>query len=99
MQRNRQQRLFTAGFGWKAALCLVLLLLFVFVQVAHVHLSKTELDHCPLCILMQSASPLAAAATLILLVELGLRRQRVEHVRVRTGRALRHSIRPPPQGR
>ena len=48
--------------------CLVLLSLLAVVQVAHVHPVETAADHCPLCIVMHSATPVAVAAALVVLV-------------------------------
>jgi hypothetical protein len=50
--------------------CLVLLALLAFVQVAHVHPVDTDADHCPLCIVMHSAAPVAVAAAAIVLVQI-----------------------------
>lgn len=53
-------------------LCLLLLLLLTFGQVAHIHATTAETDHCPLCIVLHSAAPVAvAAAVVIVLVPLG----------------------------
>jgi hypothetical protein len=48
--------------------CLALLALLAVVQVAHVHAATSDADHCPLCIVMHTAAPIAAAAAVILLV-------------------------------
>jgi hypothetical protein len=50
--------------------CLVLLALFAVVQVAHVHQADSDADHCPLCIVMHSAAPVAVAAAVVVLVEI-----------------------------
>ena len=42
--------------------CLLLLALLTVVQVAHVHSVETAADHCPLCIAMHSAAPVAVTA-------------------------------------
>jgi hypothetical protein len=52
-----------------AAVCLVLLTLLAVAQVAHVHPVDTDADHCPLCIAMHSAAPVAVAAAVVVLVE------------------------------
>jgi hypothetical protein len=52
--------------------CLVLLALLTVAQVAHVHATETAADHCPLCIVMHSAAPVAVAAVAVILVRLGL---------------------------
>jgi hypothetical protein len=49
--------------------CLILLTLLAVVQVAHVHPVDTDADHCPLCIAMHSAAPVAVAASIVILVQ------------------------------
>ena len=49
--------------------CLALLALLTVVQVAHVHSVDTDADHCPLCIVMHSAAPVAVAAAVIVLIQ------------------------------
>jgi hypothetical protein len=46
-------------------LCLLLLTLVTFVQVGHVHPANTDADHCPICVVMHSAAPVAAVAAVI----------------------------------
>jgi hypothetical protein len=48
--------------------CLLLLTLLTFVQVAHVHPAATDADHCPICVVMHSAAPVAAVAAAIVFV-------------------------------
>jgi hypothetical protein len=50
--------------------CLILLTLLVVAQVAHVHQVDTDADHCPLCIVMHSAAPVAVAAAVVVLVQI-----------------------------
>lgn len=50
--------------------CLVLLALLAVVQVAHVHPVDTDADHCPLCIVMQTAAPVAVTAAVVILVQI-----------------------------
>jgi hypothetical protein len=76
--------------------CLILLALLAVVQVAHVHISDSDADHCPLCIMMHSAAPVAIAAAAVVLVQIGMQAPQVE-ARV----AVRHwhpklYTRPPP---
>jgi TRAP-type C4-dicarboxylate transport system permease small subunit len=52
-----------------ALLCLALLALLTVAQITHVHPVNTETDNCPLCIVMHTASPVAAAAVAIILVQ------------------------------
>lgn len=49
--------------------CLALLILVTFVQVTHVHAAANDQDHCPLCVVLHSAVPIAASAAVIILVE------------------------------
>ena len=51
--------------------CLILLALLAVVQVAHVHPFSSDADNCPLCIVLHSAAPVAAAAAVVILVQLG----------------------------
>ncbi|MFC5863847.1 hypothetical protein ACFPT7_16180 [Acidicapsa dinghuensis] len=48
--------------------CLLLLTLLAFVQVAHVHPTAADADHCPICVVMHSAAPVAAVAAAIIVV-------------------------------
>jgi len=47
--------------------------LLLVVQVAHIHPADSgpDADHCPLCILLQTAAPAAVTATLVVLVQVG----------------------------
>jgi hypothetical protein len=53
-----------------SVVCLVLLALLTVVQVAHVHPVESAADHCPLCIVMHSAAPVAVTATVVVLVHI-----------------------------
>jgi hypothetical protein len=68
--KNRQGVKSGRAWAWRATslICLVLLTLLTFVQVAHVHPAATDADHCPLCVVMHSAAPVAAVAAAILFV-------------------------------
>lgn len=55
----------------KVVVCLALLALLAFVQVAHVHPNEAAADHCPLCIVLHSVVPVAAAAILVILIRVG----------------------------
>jgi hypothetical protein len=79
-------------------LCLVLLTLLAVVQVTHLHPSQSEADRCPLCIVMQSAAPVAVAAAAVVLVQVGVSAPRVELSPVRVHRHPELFIRPPPAG-
>jgi hypothetical protein len=50
--------------------CLVLLTLLAVAQVAHVHPLETDTDHCPLCIAMHTAAPVAVTAAAVVLVHI-----------------------------
>ncbi|MGC1460705.1 MAG: hypothetical protein WA802_00800 [Terracidiphilus sp.] len=54
-----------------AVLCLVLLAIFTAVQVAHFHQTEAAADHCPLCISMHSAAPVAVTPAEVVLVPVG----------------------------
>jgi hypothetical protein len=49
-------------------LCVLLLTLMKLVQVAHVHPASVDPDHCPLCVVMHSAAPVAVVAPAIVFV-------------------------------
>lgn len=48
--------------------CLLLLTLVTFVQVAHAHPAAADADHCPICVVMHSAAPVAVVAAAIIFV-------------------------------
>lgn len=54
-----------------AVVCLILLALLAIIQVAHVHPLESAADHCPLCIVMHSAAPVAVAAAVVILIQVG----------------------------
>jgi hypothetical protein len=64
------RRLKPSAFGAAALLCLTLLALLVVVQVAHMHPLETDADHCPLCVAMQSAAPVAIVAAVVVLIQI-----------------------------
>jgi len=90
-----------AGFNAVPAVtlvCLILLTLLAVAQVAHLHATDSDADHCPICIMMHSAAPVAIAAAVVVLVQVGIQAQPAEE---RT--AVRHwhpklYTRPPPIG-
>lgn len=49
-------------------ICLLLLFLVTFVQVVHVHPAAADADHCPICVVMHSAAPVAVVAAAIVFV-------------------------------
>jgi uncharacterized membrane protein YqhA len=79
-----------------AVVCLVLLALLVVAQVAHLHSNQTDADHCQLCIVMHTAVPVAAAAAVIMLVQMGAPASQAEPVFVARQRQSKLFIRPPP---
>lgn len=83
---------------WMVLVCLLVLAVLTAVQVGHVHVNDADSDHCSLCILLQTAAPVAIAVAAIVLVTLGSHAPLVEQrvtVRPRTTRIF---IRPPPSG-
>lgn len=79
-----------------AVVCVVLLALLVVAQVAHLHSNESDADHCPLCIVMHSAAPVAVAALAVVLVQLGTSTPQAEPIFVVRQRQSRLFIRPPP---
>src|ERR1700739_166340 len=60
------------------AVCLSLLALLTVAQVTHSHPANTDADRCPLCIVMHTASPVAATAAPITLVQIAVASPLVE---------------------
>ena len=79
-----------------AVVCLALMALIAVAQVAHLHPNQTDADHCPLCIVMHSAAPTAAAAAVIVIVQLGASAPLAEPIAVARQPQTRLFIRPPP---
>lgn len=76
--------------------CLALLALLTFIQVAHVHSVNTDADHCPICVVLHTAAPIAVAAAIVVLVQM---RSFVPQIEVRPLRShcqRQLFIRPPP---
>lgn len=83
-----------------ALVCVVLLCFLAAVQVAHIHSSQTLADHCPICVTIHSAAPLAAAVVAaILLVQLGRPTREPEFHRTLLRQGIRLCTRPPPADR
>ncbi len=86
-----------------AVFCLLILGVLATVQVAHFHSSQTLADHCPLCVSVHSAAPIAAAAAAaILLIQIGRSAVASETQPLARRRNQRLYTRPPPssfQGR
>ncbi len=79
-----------------AVVCLVLLAMLVVAQVTHLHPNQSDADHCQLCIVMHTVVPVAAAAAVILIVQLGAPTPQAEPIVVTRQRQVRLFIRPPP---
>ena len=79
-----------------AGLCLVLLASLAFAQVTHLHSNPTDSDHCQLCIVMHTAVPVAAAAAVVVLVQLGASAPQAEPMVVARQLQTWLFIRPPP---
>ena len=79
-----------------AGLCLVLLALLAVAQVTHLHANESDADHCQLCIVMHTLAPVAAAAAVIVIVQLGTSVPEAEPIAVVRQRYSRLFIRPPP---
>jgi AhpD family alkylhydroperoxidase len=78
--------------------CLILLALLTVVQVAHMHPLDSDANHCPLCIAMHTAAPVAAMAAVVVLVQAGTPTPVVEaHAVVRHWHP-KFITRPPPFG-
>lgn len=77
--------------------CLALLVLLTVVQVTHVHSVDTDADHCPLCIVLHTAAPVAAAVAVIVLVQIESLSPVVEVGSIGTSWRRQLFIRPPPR--
>lgn len=87
-----------SAWTWVTAVCLILLALLAVNQVAHSHVLETDADHCPLCIAMQSAAPVAVAVAAVILVQVGAFEQAAEaHAVIRYWHP-KLFTRPPPIG-
>jgi len=65
IDRRRKPR----SFAWVVVICLFLVTLLAVVQVAHMHPFDKDADHCPLCIALQTAAPVAIVATIVVMVK------------------------------
>lgn len=70
MRTDRRAR--PGAYGAVVVVCLVLLALFTVAQVAHVHSVDSDADHCPLCVMLHTAAPVAVAAPAVVLVQIEL---------------------------
>ena len=69
-ERHRNRRA-PRTFVGATLVCVLLLALLAVVQVAHVHPLETDADHCPLCLAIHAAAPVALSAIVIILVQIG----------------------------
>jgi len=67
---RREHRAKPGALPAVTVVCLVLMALMAVVQVAHVHPLESDADHCPLCIVMHSAAPVAVTAAEVVLVKI-----------------------------
>ncbi len=79
-----------------AVLCLILLATLAVAQVAHLHPSQSDADHCQLCIAMHTVAPVATAAAIIFIEQLGASPLQAEPIVVARPRQIRLFIRPTP---
>ena len=70
LKRHRDRRA-PRTFVAATIVCLVLLALLAVVQIAHVHPLESDADHCPLCIAIHAVMPVALAAAVVILVQVG----------------------------
>jgi hypothetical protein len=85
-----------AAYAVVVLVCVALLVLLTFMQVAHVHSVNTDADHCPLCVALHTAAPLAVAAAIIVLVEMAAFLAQVEVRPIHAQWQPQLFIRPPP---
>jgi hypothetical protein len=78
------------------AICLVLLALLTVASFAHLHPNEQDADHCPLCVVLHTAVPVAASAAMVVLVKVGRQTAVFEPAFQPTRRITRSFIRPPP---
>ncbi len=81
-----------------ALVCVALLALLTVAQVAHEHAVTSDADHCPLCIVMHTAAPVAAAAPVVTLVQVAAPAPIFEVRQVSRYWHPQLFIRPPPPG-
>lgn len=94
MRSDRHAR--PRAFAVVMLMCVALLALLTVIQVAHVHSVDTDADHCPLCIVLHTAAPVAAAAVAIVLVHVEAVTSVVAMRPVATVWRQQLFIRPPP---
>jgi hypothetical protein len=93
-----KRRAKTGALPVATVVCLILLALLAVVQVAHVHPVDTDADHCPLCIAMHTAAPVAVTASVVVLVEVERSAPVYETETVKRPWFAKLFTRPPPDG-
>ena len=63
---NRRNSPTSGTMGLMLLGCLLLLTLLMVVQVGHVHPSSVDADHCPICVVMHSAAPVAVVTAAVI---------------------------------
>lgn len=84
------------AFAAVVLVCVALLALLTVAQVAHTHAINSDADHCPLCIVMHSATPMVVAAALITLIQIAVAAPVLEVRRVTRHWHPQLFTRPPP---
>ena len=69
-RRTKPWALPLGALSMVTVVCLVLLALLAVVQVAHMHPLDSDADHCPLCIAMHTAAPVAVTAAVVVMVQI-----------------------------
>jgi len=95
MRSDRHAR--PKAYAVLVVVCFALLALLTVIQVAHVHSVDTDADHCPLCIVLHTAAPVAAAIVAIVMVQIEAITPVVLVRRVRMTWHRQLFIRPPPR--
>lgn len=93
-----KRRTTLAALPVATVVCLVLLALLVVVQVAHMHPLDSDADHCPLCIAMHTAVPVAVVAAVVVLVQMEAAAPAFEPQIVVRNWHPKFITRPPPAG-
>ncbi len=96
MRRDRRAR--PGAYAVVMVVCLVLLAIFTVAQVAHVHSVDTDADHCPLCVMLHTAAPVAVAAPVVVLVQIELTAPALEERAITRNWHPQLFTRPPPAG-
>ena len=79
-------------------MCLALLAILTVAQVAHTHANAGDADHCPLCIVLHTAVPVAVTAAPVILVKIEVATPVFEVREIARQWHPQLFIRPPPIG-